>query len=167
MKHNFNSPVSYDTDRLPVNKVARRMLSRQPQLDLSDERASDALAMAEILQGSGALARGVSTTEVASLIVQWMPKKPQAVETTLAPDLMALRKQELDFRREQERNMKAARKEKQLHISQTREDGKEYDRVFRETAKAWMSEKDYSVLVDLTLEERNRRIAMKDVQSNH
>ena len=159
MRHNFNSSVSYDTERFPINKGARKMLSKQAPLDLTDERAADALALAEILQGSGALARGISTTECASLILQRLPKRTKAIETTIAPDLMNLRKQELDFRRECLRNEKENSKRKAAMHTETIAATLDYTQVFKDVAKEWLTEKDYSVLIDMTIEERARRIA--------
>ncbi len=161
MRHNFSSQISYDTAMVPVNREARRMLAKQPPFDLCDERAPDAMALAEILQGSGALARGVSTMEVASLIMQRMKKieKATPIETTLAPDLMELKRDGLNLSRERFNQHKYETRLKHERFLIGVAESKEYNQVLKEMAKRVMPDEDYSELVSITIEERNRRLS--------
>lgn len=160
MKHNWSSAVSYDTERIPVNREARQLMSKQPVLDLQDPNVQEAMGIAENLQGAHALARGVSTTEVASLLCGLL-KKRETVQTTIAPEVLALKQQELIYKREVFNSIKQARKDKAARLAAERIQNASFLECFKDMAKETMAPDHYSILMDLALEEcKNRKAAL-------
>lgn len=157
MKHNFNHPISYDTERLPVNREARHMMSKQPQLDLSDPNAAEALALCEVLRGAHVFARGVSAMDAASLICHLL-KKREVVQNTWSPEVVAIKRRELELKTAQINAAKESVKAKKAHLLMVRQDQAELTQCFKEAAKAALSESDYSAIWDLANELRNARL---------
>ena len=155
MKHQFNSVQCYDIERIPVNSNARKIMSRQPALDLLDPNAQDALSICENLRGSGCLNRGVSAMEAASLICSLL-KKRESVQTTLAPELMELERQKLAQRKIQlelraadiNRQKEAAKERTKRHLADHQKN-ESFLQCFRDMAKAMLPHEEYSTLWDL------------------
>lgn len=163
MKHNWSAPTSYDTERFPVNREARNMLAKQAPLDLQDPNAQDAMGIAENLKGLGALGRGVSTTEVASLLCGLL-KKREVVQTTLAPELIALKKQELAHKQAVFNQAKQQAKEKVKWRAEERARTAELLQCFKDIAKQTLPPEHYSIIMDLALEECRLRKSNLSIQ---
>lgn len=164
MKAPFGDVRAYDIARIPVNTEARKMMSRQKPLDLTDPNASDALALCETLKGSGCFARGVSAMDAASLICSLL-KKREVIVTAMSPETAELKRQELDIKRQElavkvgiinEHKLLAKLKTERHKASMAEE--KSLNGIFRELCRTLLPKDQYSTIFDLAMIECKKEV---------
>lgn len=170
MKHQFGGTQAYDIGRIPVNREARVLLAPQPPLDFNDPNAEEALRICEKLKGSGCFNRGVSAMEAASLICSLL-KKREVVETTLSPDLLKLKSEELAHKKagrqlhEAEVNLRREKQRESIRATLAREkENASLLGCFKDMAKAMLPPDQYSMLwdlADLARKERENKLENK------
>ncbi len=129
-------------------RESRNLEATLGQVDFSDPRYNLADQIHGFLRGNNCLNREKKSLEVIALIIKKLPP-PQVVET-LAPEVIELRKAELEHRSRALELQKQNAEAKRLRVEQEEASSRVYERCFIRCAKQLLPSADYQALVSLT-----------------